>query len=66
MSQVEFVAVIATMVQQCRIEPVVHKDRGETRKQAEERIRFGLNNAESRLTLQLRQGDDVGVRWVRR
>jgi cytochrome P450 len=64
MSQVEFVAVFATLFKNGTAEPVLLK--GESKKQAQQRLVNLTNDSQPRLTLQMNKPKDLKLRWFRR
>jgi cytochrome P450 len=64
MSQVEFVAVIATLFRDCKVEPVLLD--GESREQARQRLLDIMQDSQPRLTLQMNRPQDIKLRWVTR
>jgi hypothetical protein len=64
MSQVEFVAVIATLLSKCRVSPVELD--GEDSTKARERLRKVMEDSETRLTLQMKKPEEVYLKWLRR
>ncbi|KAK3387966.1 cytochrome P450 [Podospora didyma] len=64
MSQVEFVAVISTILRTCSIEPVT-KD-GETMDQARQRLLDVMQDSQPTTTLRMKRPEDIHLRWVKR
>jgi cytochrome P450 len=64
MSQVEFVAVIATIFKRYTVAPVLEK--GETVEAARERLRGVMLDSQPRLTLQMNKPHEVKLKWSRR
>lgn len=64
MAQVEFVAIISTLLARCRIEPVL-KD-GEGIEQARERLVELTQDSQTKLTLQMNKPHEVRLKWVKR
>jgi hypothetical protein len=64
MSQVEFVAVIATIFKRYRVAAIPEK--GETIEDAKQRLREVMNDSQPRLTLQMNKPQDVKLRWSKR
>jgi cytochrome P450 len=62
-SQVEFVAVFATLFRSARCEPL--RRAGETGEQARKRVEGIMANSVSKLTLQVRDPKGVMLRWIR-
>jgi cytochrome P450 len=63
-SQVEYVAVIARLLRNHRIEVV--KDTIETEEQARKRALFAVENSDVKITLQMKNPGSVQLRFVRR
>lgn len=64
MSQVEFVAVIATIFKRYRVAAIPEKD--ETMGDAKQRLREVMNDSQPRLTLQMNKPQDVKLKWSKR
>jgi cytochrome P450 len=64
MSQVEFVAVIATIFKRYTVAAVLEK--GETVEAARERLRGVMLDSQPRLTLQMNKPHEVKLKWSRR
>jgi hypothetical protein len=64
MSQVEFVAVIATLFHRCSARPIARE--GESTELARERLLNLLQDSQPVLTLQLNRPEDVHIDWVKR
>ena len=62
-SQVEFVAVFATLFRSAKCEPL--RKVGETGEQARKRVEDIMANSVTKLTLQVRDPKEVMLRWVR-
>ena len=64
MSQVEFVAVVATLFHRCNARPVVHE--GESAQLARQRLIDLLQDSQPVLTLQMNRPEDVQIHWAKR
>jgi len=64
MSQVEFVAVIATLFRRCSALPVVRE--GESTELARQRLLHLLQDSQPVLTLQINKPEDVHIHWAKR
>jgi cytochrome P450 len=64
MSQVEFVAVIATLFHRCSARPIARE--GESTELARERLLNLLQDSQPVLTLQLNRPEDLHIDWVKR
>ncbi|OAA59773.1 Cytochrome P450 [Niveomyces insectorum RCEF 264] len=64
MSQVEFVAAVATLFWRCRVQPVCRD--GETLAHARRRLVGLTQDSQPRLTLQMKRPDEVEVQFIRR
>jgi cytochrome P450 len=64
MSQVEFVAVIATIFKRYRVAAIPEKD--ETMENAKQRLQEVMNDSQPRLTLQMNKPQDVKLKWSKR
>ncbi|TKW57214.1 putative cytochrome P450 CYP13A1 [Colletotrichum tanaceti] len=64
MSQVEFVAVVATLFRKCTAEPVPRKE--ESMQQARQRLLDLMQDSQPAVTLQMKRPKDVHLRWARR
>jgi hypothetical protein len=64
MSQVEFVAVIATLFRKCTAEPIPRK--GESIQQARLRLLDIVQDSQNILTLQMNRPTDVHLKWAKR
>ena len=64
MSQVEFVAVIATIFRGYTVAPVLEND--ERAEEAKDRLRDVMKDSQPRLTLQMNRPQDVKLKWSRR
>lgn len=64
-AQVEFVATVATLFRQHRVQPVV-KAGGETLDQAREKVLNVVKDSNVELLLQMRDPHSVAVSWIRR
>lgn len=64
MSQVEFVAVIATIFKRYRVTATLEK--GETMEEAKQRLQEVMNDSQPRLTLQMNKPQDVKLKWSKR
>lgn len=60
-AQVEFVAVIARLFQKHQVKPSI--EAGETRKQAERRVRAAMEDSELNITLSMRKPDEIRLVW---
>lgn len=63
-SQVEYVAVIATLLRNHRIEVVKHS--AETSEEARQRVLSCIQNSDVKITLQMKHPESVQLRFVRR
>ncbi|KIH93320.1 hypothetical protein SPBR_04167 [Sporothrix brasiliensis 5110] len=66
MSQVEFVAVMATLLWRCSVRPVVRTADGETPADARARLLALTEDSQPRLTLQMNRPDEAELQWVER
>lgn len=64
MSQVEFVAVIATLFRTCTVKPIVKKR--ENIQQARDRLLDLMQDSQPVLTLQMNRPQDIHLEWTRR
>jgi cytochrome P450 len=64
MSQVEFVAVIATLFRRCNAQPVIKK--GEDTDGARQRLLDLMQDSQAVLTLQMNRPKDVLIQWMAR
>jgi hypothetical protein len=64
MSQVEFVAIIATLFGQCSARPIGRAS--ESAQQASQRLLDLLQDSQPILTLQINRPEDVAIQWVGR
>jgi hypothetical protein len=64
MSQVEFVAVMATIFKTCNLEPVLQD--GESMKDASARLLALTQDSMVMLTLQMNKPHEVNLRWKQR
>lgn len=64
MSQVEFVAVIATLFRRCNAQPVIKK--GEDTDGARQRLLGLMQDSQAMLTLQMNRPKDVLIQWTER
>lgn len=64
MSQVEFVAVMATLFGKCSAEPMVGE--GESVEEGRERLVRAMEDSQPVLTLRMNRPGDVKIRWRRR
>ncbi|KAL8906169.1 MAG: hypothetical protein Q9207_002202 [Kuettlingeria erythrocarpa] len=64
MAQVEFVSVIRTIFERWRVEVAVEK--GESLDEARKRLRRTVEASQPKITLQIRNPEEVALRWVRK
>jgi hypothetical protein len=64
MSQVEFVAVIATLFRKCNAQPIARE--GESTHLARQRLLDLLQDSQPVLTLQINRPEDVHIHWAKR
>lgn len=64
MAQVEFVAVIFTVLSQCRVE--VAENAGESKDAARERFRQLIADSQPKIALQLRNPEEAWLKFLRR
>ena len=64
MSQVEFVAVIATLFRRCNARPIARE--GESVQLARQRLLDLLEDSQPVLTLQINKPEDVHIHWDKR
>lgn len=64
MSQVEFVAVVATLFRRCNARPV--RKEGECEEQARQRLLDLMEDSQNVLTLRMTRQEEVGIEWVER
>ena len=64
MSQVEFVAVMATIFREYRVSPMVSE--GETMEMAKERLEAVMYDSQPRITMQMNRPQDAKLKWARR
>lgn len=65
-SQVEFVAVIATLLKSYRVKPLVIEGKMETEKQARDALLEVVNDSLNIITPKMRRPEDAGVVFVSR
>lgn len=64
MSQVEFVAVVLTILRPWRVEPTLKT--GETIAMARERLKSVMADSQPMITLQMKRPREVKLKWTRR
>lgn len=65
-SQVEFVAVISTVLRSYKLEPMLIEGKHETARQARDALLEVVNDSMNMLTPKMRRPQDAGVRFVKR